>query len=52
MLFLVASIFRGPVQGDPAPYEEFLGGLRILKTDQEARLRLTEDRWLDRTLKS
>jgi hypothetical protein len=38
---LVAEMDRSP-----APYEEFLGGLRLLKTNGDLRLTLGSDRWL------
>jgi hypothetical protein len=33
--------------GDPEPYEEFLGGLEILKGEGPVTLSLTPDRWLE-----
>jgi len=38
--------FPADTRGDPAPYEEFLGGLRVLKDDGVNTLSLTDDRWL------
>jgi len=43
-----ASLFLHAKQdGDPAPYDEFLAGLRIYKADGPLMLRLTSDRWLE-----
>ena len=42
-----AATFAAETAGDPSPYEEFLGGLRVQRTDAEAQLRFTEDRWLE-----
>jgi len=33
--------------GDPAPYTEFLGGLRVRKDPQRLQLRIADDRWLE-----
>ena len=42
-----AATFAAETAGDPSPYEEFLGGLRVQRTDADAQLRFTEDRWLE-----
>ena len=34
-------------EGDPGPYERFLAGLRITKSDGAARLSLGRDSWLE-----
>ncbi len=49
--FLVSSTecgeFRGATSGSPAPYDEFLHGLRVAKTRAETSLHLAHDRWLE-----
>jgi hypothetical protein len=35
--------------GDPGPDSEFLGGLRVEKTQGPSQLRLADDRWLELT---
>jgi hypothetical protein len=43
-----AQSFAAEVAGNPAPYAEFLRGLRIEKVGAGApQLRITEDRWLE-----
>jgi len=41
------AVFAAQTSGSPAPYEEFLGGLRVQKRDGEARLCVAEDHWLE-----
>ena len=38
--------FVAAVNGSPAPYTEFLGGLRVAISSDETRLSITPDRWL------
>jgi len=38
--------FSAETGGNPSPYQEFLGGLRVQRTNADAQLRFTEDRWL------
>jgi hypothetical protein len=38
--------FPAIVVGDPEPYSELLGGLRIEKTPGSTQLHITDDRWL------
>jgi len=42
-----AVSFSAQTTSDPSPYAEFLGGLRVRKTDADPELRFTEDRWLE-----
>ena len=44
---LKESSFPAEVNLSPAPYEEFLNGLRIQKTHGAIMLRLSQDRWLE-----
>lgn len=39
--------FQAEVSGDPAPYSEFLKGIRVYVVDGETKLYLAPDRWLD-----
>ena len=39
--------FAAETTGSPAPYDEFLGGLRVQKRSGEASLILAADRWLE-----
>jgi hypothetical protein len=52
--FLDSSVrsaeFRGEVTGDPAPYSEFLPGVRVHKVASgPARLEIAGDRWMELT---
>jgi hypothetical protein len=51
--FLTSEIESDSVPAEtahsPAPYHEFLGGLRIQKTQGQVMLSLAEDRWLELT---
>ncbi len=38
--------FRAITTGDPSPYEEFLGGLRVVKGTDSTHLSFSNDRWL------
>jgi hypothetical protein len=40
------AAFPAVTIGSPAPYAEFLGGFRVIKTIGEARLTVASDRWL------
>ena len=42
-----AAAFVADVSGDPAPYEEFLNGLRVKKADSAPTLFLAQDNWLE-----
>ena len=39
--------FAAEINGEPDPYNEFLKGLRVEKTEGNARLLITEDKWLE-----
>lgn len=39
--------FPALTQGDPAPYDAFLPGIRLIKTSGAARLNMADDRWLE-----
>ena len=39
--------FAAETTGSPAPYDEFLGGLRVQKRSGETSLILAADRWLE-----
>ena len=39
--------FAAETTGSPAPYDEFVGGLRVQKRSGEASLILAADRWLE-----
>ena len=39
--------FPALTNGDPAPYTEFLVGLRLRRDPQSSQLRIAEDRWLE-----
>jgi hypothetical protein len=41
-----AASFAAATDGSPAPYDEFLSGLRVFK-GEETRLQLASDRWLE-----
>jgi len=41
------AAFPAETRGNPSPYTEFLGGLRVRKADANLELRLGEDRWLE-----
>ncbi len=43
----VSAAFSAETSGSPEPYEEFLKGLRVEKTEGEPKLFLAEDKWLD-----
>lgn len=43
----MAGDFPAKTDGSPAPYNEFLGGLHILKSDEPLILRRNVDSWLD-----
>jgi len=38
--------FPAITTGEPAPYEEFLGGLRVTKNEKSSSLSFANDRWL------
>ena len=38
--------FPAITTGDPAPFSEFLGGLRVEKSEGPSQLRFSDDRWL------
>jgi hypothetical protein len=39
--------FPALTNGDPAPYTEFLVGLRLRRDPQNSQLRIADDRWLE-----
>src|ERR1700674_801231 len=39
--------FPARTDGDPAPYTEFLLGLRVCRDSQSSQLRIADDRWLE-----
>ena len=49
--FVLSSVesasFDAEISGNPEPYDEFLNGLRIKKSNGPAQLRITEDKWLE-----
>lgn len=42
-----SASFDAEIAGSPEPYDEFLNGLRIKKSNEPAQLRITEDKWLE-----
>ena len=45
----VDASFPALTNGNPEPYTEFLGGLRVRRTTQNSNLHISEDRWLELT---
>lgn len=39
--------FAADTTGNPEPYDEFLNGLRVLKSKECTQLRISEDNWLE-----
>ena len=42
-----SSSFDAETTGNPEPYDEFLKGLRIIKSNGPTQLSITEDKWLE-----
>jgi hypothetical protein len=45
--FAASGKLRLITTGDPGPYSELLGGLRVVKCQGPPQLRLADDRWLE-----